>query len=126
MDAYPPEYVHHNLPFVVLSGLGSRSDLDPPTPVHQVLPGRAAVNVSSDAPLVTDQRAEPLLDELLAYDAATTAAAATRNGGGGAPVEGIANAAFRMRAVGRVGQPSHPVFQLDECSSGCSELPIAP
>ncbi|CAI6247435.1 unnamed protein product [Periconia digitata] len=93
MDAYPPEYVHHSLPFVVLSGLGSRPELDPPTPVHDILPGRAAVKLSSDAPLVTDDRAGPLLDHLLAYDATAT----TRSGG--SPFD--ASTSFRMRATGR-------------------------
>ncbi|PVI08555.1 hypothetical protein DM02DRAFT_637285 [Periconia macrospinosa] len=93
MDAYPPEYVHHNLPFVVLSGLGSRPDLDPPNPLEQVLPGQIATYLNSDAPLVADERAGPLLDELLAYDAT----AATTNGEG--RIDG--NASFRIRAIGR-------------------------
>ncbi|KAF2637024.1 hypothetical protein P280DRAFT_492659 [Massarina eburnea CBS 473.64] len=80
MDAYPPEYVLHSLPFIVLSGLGARPELDPSRPVDRVLPGRAVANVSSDAPTVADARAGQLLEDFLVLG--------NRTG-------------FRIRAVGR-------------------------
>jgi hypothetical protein len=98
MDAFPAEYVQHNLPFVVLSGLGTSQELDPPPPVHQVLPGRAATIISSDIPPVTGKFTEALLQDFLRADGTN----APWNG----HVPGRQGLAygFRIRAVGRVGQ----------------------
>jgi hypothetical protein len=98
MDAYPPEYVQHNLPFIVLSGLGAGQELEPPAPVHKVLPGRAVTTISAETPPVTGTHAEALLQDFLSAD------------GTNAPWNGRAPArkdlahSFRIRAVGRVGQ----------------------
>jgi hypothetical protein len=90
MDSYPASYVLHNRPFLVLSGLGARSELDP-DPVRDVFSGQAVTSISSDAPPVADQRADGLLEDFLSYDAtnASSEGSLTR---------------FRIRAVGRVGQ----------------------
>jgi len=95
MDAYPPEYVAHNLPFIVLSGLGPSAELAPPPPLQQVLPGRAVTTISSEVPPLNSERANQLLQEFLSYDGAN--AERGRDGRG-------YMSAFRMRAVGRVGQ----------------------
>lgn len=100
MDAYPPEYVQHNVPFVVLSGLGAKAELDPSQPVQDVLPGRAATNVTSDAPLVADERAHQLLEEFLSYDATNV-----QSNGNAGNLTG-----FRIRAVGRVGQAARVAY----------------
>jgi hypothetical protein len=98
MEDYPPAYVQHNLPFIVLSGLGTTSELGPPPPVLNVLPGRAATTLSSDSPPVTSNYAAPLLQDFLSAD------------GTGAPWNGRASGrkglthGFRIRAVGRVGR----------------------
>jgi hypothetical protein len=98
MDAYPPEYVQHNLPFIVLSGLGTSPELEPPAPVHKVLPGRAVTTISAETPPVTGKHAEALLQDFLGAD------------GTNAPWNGRAQGrkdlahSFRIRAVGRVGQ----------------------
>ncbi|PSN72718.1 hypothetical protein BS50DRAFT_616268 [Corynespora cassiicola Philippines] len=68
MEAYPAEYVQHNLPFVVLSGLGSKNDLEPLPPVHQVLPGEAATSISCEIASVTGEHANQLLQEFLKAD----------------------------------------------------------
>jgi hypothetical protein len=99
MDAYPPAYVVHNLPFVVLSGLVADAERNPPPPVGHVLAGRALTHISSDAPLVTGQRAEQLLDEFLAADG-TKAPWSPR----AVPRKGTAHG-FRLRVVGRVRRP---------------------
>jgi hypothetical protein len=98
MDAYPPDLVLHNLPFVVLSGLGTAKEVEAPPPVQDVLPGRAVTTVSSEAPLVEGDRADELLQEFLSADG-TNAPWNGRPSG----TKGIAHS-FRLRAVGRVGQ----------------------
>ena len=98
MEAYPPAYVQHNLPFIVLSGLGSQAELQPPPSVHDVLPGRASVRTSSEIPAVTGERADQLLQDFLSADGTNgpwnSRAASRRDLGHG----------FRIRAVGRVGR----------------------
>jgi hypothetical protein len=98
MEAYPPAYVQHNLPFIVLSGLGTDSELDPPPPVLKVLPGRAATTISSEIPPVTSNYAEPLLQDFLSADS-TSAPWNGRASGRKGLTHG-----FRIRAVGRVGR----------------------
>lgn len=98
MEAYPPAYVQHNLPFIVLSGLGTQTELEPPPSVHNVLPGRATIKTSSEIPPVTGERADQLLQDFLTAD------------GSSAPWNARASSrrdlahGFRIRAVGRVGQ----------------------
>jgi solute carrier family 25 protein 38 len=98
MDAYPPEYAQHNLPFVVLSGLDTSEEAESPAPVHNVLPGRASTTISSEVPTVTGDRAQQLLQEFMKAD------------GRDAPWNGRAlnqrgnQLGFMIRAVGRVGQ----------------------
>lgn len=98
MEAYPPEYVQHNLPFIVLSGLATTQELEPPPPVHTVLPGRGSTSISSDIPPVLGDHADTLLQDFLSADATNApwnARAPTRRG--------LAHG-LRIRAVGRVGQ----------------------
>lgn len=96
MEAYPPAYVEHNLPFIVLSGLGSQNELEPTPSVHSVLPGRAAVKTSSEIPPVTGERADQLLQDFLSADG-TNAPWNAR----GSSRRDLAHS-FRIRAVGRV------------------------
>lgn len=98
MDAYPSEYVQHNLPFIVLSGLGTSKEIVPLPPVNIVLPGRATTSISSEIPPVTGERANILLQDLLNTDATDAP------WHGRVPArKGLAHG-FRIRAVGRVGQ----------------------
>lgn len=96
MDAYPPAYVLHNLPFIVLSGLGTAPDLEPRQPFQKLLPGRATSTVNAETPQLTSTRAHQLLQEFLRHDNTHTPWEA----------HGLdrkdALAKFRMRAVGRV------------------------
>lgn len=106
MEAYPVDYVQHSLPFIVLSGLGSSKELDPPPPVHSVIPGQAATIISCEIPPVTGERANQLLHEFQSADgtnAPWNARASSRRD--------IAHG-FRIRAVGRVGQAPA------QCSAG--------
>ncbi|ORY13458.1 Gryzun, putative trafficking through golgi-domain-containing protein [Clohesyomyces aquaticus] len=96
MDAYPPEYVLHNLPFIVLSGLEASPELDHGLPdINHVLPGRAKTTIDSEIPPATGKRAQQLLSEFLnadGSDAPWNGRATTRRGN---------LIAFRLRAVGR-------------------------
>lgn len=98
MEAYPPASAQHNLPFVVLSGLGTSEEQNGPQPVQGVIPGRAATVLSSDLPPVSSDAAQQLLQEFLAAEGSTlpwNGRILARRGN----VFG-----YRIRAVGRVGQ----------------------
>jgi hypothetical protein len=99
MDAYPSDFVSHNLPLVVLSGLATSKEVDPPPSVQHVLPGRAITNISSDLPPVEGDRANELLAELLSADGTK----APWNGRDFSR-RGITHG-FRIRSVGRVRAP---------------------
>ncbi|KAF2189658.1 hypothetical protein K469DRAFT_736937 [Zopfia rhizophila CBS 207.26] len=95
MDAYPLDYVLHNLPFVVLSGLDSAPELESRSPIQDVLPGGATTTLSSEIPPVTGERAQQLLQEFLnvdGRDAPWNGRLGTRRGN---------LIGFRLRAVGR-------------------------
>jgi hypothetical protein len=100
MEAFPADFVVHNLPFVVLSGLATSQELEPPPAVQDVLPGRAVTTLSSELPAVTGDRADELLQEFLSAD------------GTNAPWNGRSFSrrglthGFRIRSVGRVHAPA--------------------
>jgi hypothetical protein len=98
MDAYPPDYCAHQLPFIVLSGLETKQDLEPLPPLQDVLPGRAVTTISSEIPSVTGPRASQLLQEFLSADGSD----APWNGRGQSRRGNLPG--FRIRTVGRVGQ----------------------
>lgn len=108
MDGYPFHYVVHNLPFVVLFGLGStapgsRNALEEGYPLLQ----EQGIYISSDLPSVTGPAAEELLDCFHNFDA-KDAAWNNRPGKGKLGTMG-----FTYRSVGRVGQTP-----LKSCTSG--------
>ncbi|EEP80901.1 predicted protein [Uncinocarpus reesii 1704] len=72
MDAYPPDYVDHNLPLVLLSGLEPNGQsLQDSLPSEGAYPGleEHGFQIFSDFPPLVDATAEGLLAELLAEDA---------------------------------------------------------
>jgi solute carrier family 25 protein 38 len=86
MDAYPADYVAHNYPLVLLSGLCEPTDdsrADGPL-------------VASQQPLVTDERKDLLLQGFLSLQ-----------GNASAPVSKAKNGSigYRFRVVGRVRSP---------------------
>lgn len=106
MDAYPSPYVLHNLPFVVLSGLGAAPELEPQQSFQALLPGHASTTINAEIPPVASDRAEKLLQEFLSYDGTNASWEARR-------LDSRENTArFRMRAVGRVGQAPHCTVTL--------------
>ncbi|KAH7114396.1 Gryzun, putative trafficking through golgi-domain-containing protein [Dendryphion nanum] len=118
MDAYPPEYVLHNLPFIVLSGLDATKELEPLPLIHQVLPGRATTTVNSDIAPVTGDRAHQLLQEFLGADGTD----APWNSRGGHRRDNLYG--FRIRTVGR--EFRFPPKKADSPSSSGTSPPLSP
>ena len=99
MDVYPLHYVSHNLPLIVLFGLGStnfqpRDATEEDYPVLQ----EKGIYISSDFPSVTGKTADELLECFRDFDA-KDAAWNNRPGKGKMGTMG-----FTYRNVGRVGQ----------------------
>ncbi|KAI9881024.1 MAG: hypothetical protein M1830_008906 [Pleopsidium flavum] len=71
MDAYPPEYVSHNLPLIILSGLGSADSKSQDASQRASYPllHERGIRITSDIPPVTGSSAEQLLQTFLAADA---------------------------------------------------------
>ncbi|KAK2781052.1 hypothetical protein FQN52_001943 [Onygenales sp. PD_12] len=94
MDAYPAGYIDHNLPLLLLAGLGAgpKQDSDP---VDYPRLHDNGIEIFSDFPLLTDPTAEKVLNALLAEDAA------------GSPWNGKSDGAragvvgYRIKRVGR-------------------------
>ncbi|KAF2856219.1 hypothetical protein T440DRAFT_463559 [Plenodomus tracheiphilus IPT5] len=118
MEAYPPDYVVHNLPFIVLSGLGTSSELEPPASVQDVLPGRAVTTISAETPLVASERAGELLQEFLSADGTK----APWNGRSFSR-RGLTHG-FRIRAVGRHYQL--PAKKADAPTTSATTPPGSP
>ncbi|KAF2089057.1 hypothetical protein K490DRAFT_38133 [Saccharata proteae CBS 121410] len=94
MDAYPPDYVEHNLPLLVLSGLATET---PPAPIAKshTLIQEHGFTVESEVPAVTGDRAEQLRQEFLNADASNSPWNARRSKTRGDVI------GFKIRAVGR-------------------------
>ncbi|OGM43758.1 hypothetical protein ABOM_006876 [Aspergillus bombycis] len=73
MDAYPEDYVAHNLPFILLSGLEPDSeDGSRPSCTEYPLLHEKGVHIYSDLPPLSGSTAEELREILLAEDASRT------------------------------------------------------
>lgn len=97
MDAYPEDYVAHNLPLVVLSGLGTDTDSSPDDEQGKPSSEGGGVRIYSDFPNLTDSTAEELLRLLLEEDASGAPWNARHNAGKTAGI------GFRVKKAGRVG-----------------------
>lgn len=84
MDGYPPAYVAHNLPLLILSGLGS---------AQQETVSKDGIRISSEIPPVENEDAETLLRYFRGSDALDLA----WNGR-----EHTGRNKFRVKSVGRV------------------------
>jgi trafficking protein particle complex subunit 11 len=84
MDGYPPAYVAHNLPLLIVSGLGSAQD-EPAS--------KDGILISSEIPSVETEDAETLLRHLKQSNASNM----QWNGR-----EHTGRNKFRVQAVGRV------------------------
>ena len=100
MDAYPKDYVEHNLPLIILSGLQSHSDPSQDAPEQSRNPLlEGGFRIRTDAAPLRGTTAESLLRAFLAADSSDTpwnsraTPAKSENGG-----------RFRIKSIGRVGQ----------------------
>ncbi len=102
MNAYPDDYVFHNLPLLVLSGLDDGSQSEPATNsrTHAFLQ-EGGFRIKTDIPAVKSPLAEQLLRSFRRQDASTISwhsrSVTARNG-----------KVFKISNVGRVGQDSPP------------------
>ena len=97
MEAYPPGFVAHNFPLIVLSGLSSLPPYDHEQDSYPLLEERGT-KVTSELPPVTGSTADELLGIFLKLDAQDAA-------WNGRPGRGkMGTMGFRVKAVGRVGR----------------------
>ena len=112
MEAYPKDYIAHNLPLIILSGLGS-ADEDASQTASYPLLHENGFRITSDLPPVTGSNAEQLKHSFLDADASN------------APWNGrhdkdrLHNTGFRVKEAGRVGQH---VPVLKELLHRCAEI----
>ena len=110
MDGYPVEYIGHNLPFVILYGIGSTD----PKPLLQAEKDFPLLEkgpyISSELPNVTGPVADQVLRSFHEFGA-RDASSKARPG-----KERMGNMGFTYRTVGRVGQTPHSL------SRNCSLL----
>lgn len=99
MDSYPDEYVTHNLPFVLLSGLEQEASTESIASDHtRTYLGEGGFRIRAELPPVQGSIAEELLNTLLSYDS-TKAPWHSQT-----PEKGVVKQALKVRSVGRVGQ----------------------
>ena len=86
MDDYPPSFIGHNLPLLLVSGISE----GPESPEYPL--AEKGFQLSSDIPLVESEDARALLKHFQAYDASS------------APWHGKSESRYRLRvkASGRV------------------------
>ena len=103
MDAYPEDYVAHNLPLILLSGLGSEpeSSVEFESSKYPLLQENG-IQIFSDFPFLTSSVADELKKVLLDGDASTAPWNSTNIGGGQGGI------GFRIRQAGRVGGLINP------------------
>lgn len=105
MDDYPPDYVAHNLPLILLSGLGPEPEEQADASV-ETQPGQEpypllkenAIQIFSDFPVLTDSTATAVLNALLSQDASDTAWNSVKENARSSGTR------LRIKRVGRVGQ----------------------
>ena len=95
MEAYPPEYVEHNLPLVLLSGLGERHD--DAGSGKGLVRQESGTRIAAASPKCGDERAEQLLDQFLRLDGTDLPWNASALPGPAGALK------YKMTAVGRVG-----------------------
>jgi trafficking protein particle complex subunit 11 len=97
MDAYPTDYVAHNLPLIFLCGLPSSSDVNHDTLSYPLL-RENGYHLNLDLPTVNTPAAENLLrifQDADARDGPWNSRNDTRRQGG---------VGFKIQSIGRVGQ----------------------
>lgn len=98
MNAFPEDYVVHNLPLIVLSGLEDEQDDTNSGGRARNLLSEGGFRIKTDLPPVKGQTAQFLLRALLDYDSSER----PLHGRGLAQTD--QHAVFRIQSAGRVGQ----------------------
>lgn len=100
MEAYPQDYVEHNLPLIILSGLQPQSDLSRDAFDQSRSPLlEGGFRIRTDAEPVTGSTAQSLLRAFLAADSSDTPWNSRAT-----PQKAQNSGSFRIKSVGRVGQ----------------------
>ena len=96
MEAYPPEYVAHNLPLIVLSGLTGAEEHGGRDELRDIF-GTAAV-INSDSPLVAVELSQQLLQDFMSADGSGQAWSAEASRGK------VGLMGFKFKVIGRVSR----------------------
>ena len=95
MEAYPSEYVEHNLPLVVLSGLGEQHDVS--TAANAVPRQEGGTRLQIQSPECSGEQAQQVLQQFRQYDGSNQPWNASALPGPSDPLM------YRTKATGRVG-----------------------
>lgn len=93
MEAYPPQYVEHNLPLVLLSGLGEHEDIDPLSVPHKRQDSGA--KITTESPECQNEKSEQVLREFMSFDGRAQAWNSTSLPGPTGTIR------YRMKTIGR-------------------------
>lgn len=96
MNAYPEDYVVHNLPLILLSGLQEGQDDSTSGDRTRAFLSEGGFRITTDLPEVRSDAAQTLLEALLKHDSTDKP---WHERGSQAEHNGV----FRIRSVGRVG-----------------------
>lgn len=118
MEVYPEDYVEHNLPLVILSGLGGERDTSEETSERsRSLLLEGGFRIRADAAPVTGSTADALLQAFLFQDSSNV----SWNSRATTTSDSVGN--FRVKRVGRVGQaPSGATVASIQLAPGCGRL----
>jgi hypothetical protein len=114
MDAYPEDYVNHNLPLVLLSGLEADAEGDSEASSEYPLLLERGTHIFSDFPPLSGGVAEELRSLLLQEDGSQMPWKSRVNVSGNTAT---ANIAYRIKSSGRVGPYSKiPILSVSRHS----------
>ncbi|WPG99226.1 Gryzun, putative trafficking through Golgi [Acrodontium crateriforme] len=92
MDAFPREYVEHNLPLLLLSGLGEREDLRPPS---KFLRHESGARIETRSPICGGEKASQVLEQFFKHDGSDSLWNANALPAPPGPLK------YRIKAIGR-------------------------
>jgi hypothetical protein len=118
MDAYPQDYVNHNLPLVLLSGLEADTEDDSNPTVDYPLLAEKGPKIFSDFPPLSGAVAEELRSVLLEEDGSQMPWKAGLASGGNPSSPHIT---YRVRSSGRVSSP----FPWYNCDTNAPMWPMS-
>lgn len=105
MDAYPEDYIVHNLPLILLSGLEDDKEDAAVGDKSRTLLQEGGFRIKTDLPPVKTAAAQHLLQALLSYDSSDAPWSLKH------AAQAESRLFCRVRSVGRVGQTPKSCFQ---------------